>query len=391
MTFASDKINELPPYLFSAFQKRKKELEATGVDVIDLGIGAPDQPPPEFVIDSLIEAVKAPENHRYSTFEGVLDYRKAVANFYQRHYQVTLDPETEILALVGSKEGIANLVQALVNPNENVLIPNPGYPVYKTAVHLAGAKKIDLPLDEKNNYTPLFEELDKAELENTKLMFLNYPGNPTAATVEIDTFEKAIDFAEKEDVLVAHDAAYDLVTFNSYKSPSILQVPKAKERAIELGSLSKSFNMTGWRIGYAVGNKEMIKALSTIKSNTDSSQFIAIQKAAATALRSDLTTVKDNNDIFKNRMELVYKGLIDLGFEVEKPKGTLFIWAKVPEGYTSIEFSDLILDQIGVIFTPGIAFGSAGDDYFRISLSVPEQRLETVLERLKTVKYKGDV
>lgn len=387
MVFASDKVSELPPYLFSSFQKRKKELEAAGVDVIDLGIGAPDKPPPKLVVDSLIEAVKEPSNHKYSTFEGTLEFRKAVADFYKKNYQVTLDPETEVLALIGSKEGIANLVRAVVNPNEGVLVPNPSYPVYKTAVHLAGAKKIDLPLDENRNYEPLFEKLNKKEIQDAKLLFLNYPGNPTAATVEIDTFEKAVQFCEEQDILIANDAAYDLVTFDDYKSPSILQVSGAKERAIEIGSLSKSFNMTGWRIGYAVGNKEMIKALSIIKNNTDSSQFIAIQKAASTALQSDLSTVRKNNEIFKKRMELVYKGLVDLDFEVKKPKGTLFIWAKVPRNYKSLEFSNLILDQIGVIFTPGIAFGSAGDNYFRISLSVPESRLKTVLERLKTVKY----
>lgn len=389
MTFVSEKVNSLPPYLFAEFQKKKKILEASGVDVIDLGIGAPDLPTPDFVIDKLIEETRKPENHRYSTYSGCLEFKEAVAGFYQKHYGVDLDPQTEVLALIGSKEGIANLIQAVINPGDAVLVPDPGYPVYQTGVHLAGGKCVRLPLDPENGYVPIYDRLDEDDIIRAKLMFLNYPNNPTTATVHIDTFLEALSFSRKNKLILAHDAAYDLVTFNGYQSPSVMQAPNAKDWAVELGSLSKSFNMSGWRIGYIVGNKAVIQALTTLKSNIDTSQFLPIQKAAATALRSDFSSVAANNKVYEDRIEKLYAALDELGIQAEKPRGTFFLWAKIPDGFTSMEFTNKILDQAGVIVTPGTAFGPSGEGYIRISLSVPTKRLDEVINRLKTIDLKG--
>ncbi|MEN2465255.1 LL-diaminopimelate aminotransferase [Ornithinibacillus sp. JPR2-1] len=387
--YVSKKVKDLPPYLFSRFQKRKEALKAQGVDVIDLGIGAPDLPTPKFIIDKLCEEVQNPSNHRYSPYDGSKEFREAVAYFYQNHYGVELDPDTEVLALIGSKEGIANLMQATINPGDRVLIPDPGYPVYQTAVHLAGGRSTYLPLDVDNGYVPMFDRLLAEDIREAKLMFLNYPGNPTAATVELDTFMEAVAFGEKNQIAVIHDAAYDLVTFDGYKSPSILQVPKAKEVAIEFGSLSKSFNMTGWRIGYVVGNKELIKALHTYKSNIDTSQFLSIQKAAAHALKSDLADVRKHNEIFKERMERMYKGLTDAGFQLDKPRGSIFVWPKIPPGNSSEAFAHKLLEEAGIIVTPGTAFGPSGEGYIRISLSVELERIDEVIRRIKEFMSKG--
>ena len=383
MSFVSERVKSLPPYLFSEFQRKKKEMEANGVDVIDLGIGAPDLPAPEFVYEKLVEEAKSPLNHRYSIYSGMPSFREAVAAFYKKQYDVALDPETEVLALIGSKEGIANLVQAVTNPGDTVIIPDPGYPVYRTAVHLAGGVSVPVPLNVNNSYVPIYDKLSEEEVQQAKLMFLNYPSNPTAATVELETFTEAVSFAEKNNILLVNDAAYDLVTFDDYVSPSVLQAPNAKKHAVEFGSLSKSFNMTGWRIGFAVGNKEVIQALATLKSNIDTSQFIPVQKAAEAALRSDLSAVKENNRIYKRRMEKLHTALNEIGIKTEKPRGTIFVWAEVPDGYTSAGFADKILEEAGVIVTPGNAFGDNGEGFIRIALSVTEERLDEVIGRLK--------
>src|SRR5699024_3170284 len=386
MKHVSNKVKNLPPYLFSEFQKRKKELQSEGVDVIDLGIGAPDLPTPSFVVEKLIRSVKDPKNHRYSPYNGTMEFKEAVANFYKEQYGVDLNPETEILTLIGSKEGIANLTQAVINPGDKVFIPNPGYPVYRTAVMLAGGKPVEFTLKEENKFVPQFDTLDSIARE-TKLMILNYPSNPTSATVDLNTFLETITFAKKHNLLIAHDAAYDLVTFDEYKSPSIMQIPDAKKWTVEFGSLSKSFNMTGWRIGYVVGNETVIDALSTLKSNVDTSQFLPIQKAAATALKSDLSSVKENNHILQERMETMHQALSDMGIEAEKPKGTIFIWAKVPEGLSSTQFTDKLLNEAGVIVTPGTAFGSAGEGYVRMAFTVKKERIKEVMKRMKRLNF----
>ncbi|MFG6113584.1 LL-diaminopimelate aminotransferase [Halobacillus sp. MO56] len=379
----ADRVTSLPPYLFSIFQQKKKELEARGVDVIDLGIGAPDLPTPSFIINRLVAEVQKPDNHIYSSYNGCKEFRQAVADFYKNTYHVELDPDTEVLALIGSKEGIAHMAMTVLNPGDTALIPDPGYPVYRSAVHLAGGKTAYLPLNANNGYQPEFHKVPAEVWDAASVMFLNYPSNPTAATADVSTFDQAIDFARKHKLALLHDAAYSAVTFGGYQAPSVLQSRGAKEVAVEFGSLSKSFNMTGWRIGYVVGNKELVKALSIVKSNTDTSQFLPIQKAGATALRSDFSAVKENVAIYEERMIIMLDALRSIGIEVSKPRGTFFIWAPVPEGFTSASFAEKVLEEAGVIVTPGIAFGPSGDNYFRISLSVDTKRLQEAAERMK--------
>ncbi len=359
-----------------------KELQQEGMDMIDLGIGAPDFPTPEFIIDELIKEAKNPSNHRYSPYGGCQEFREAVAEFYQKRYGVTLDPDKEVLTLIGSKEGIANLISAVLNPSDTVMVPDPGYPVYESAIHLAGGKSLYLPLDASNYFQPNFELIPDEHYQSIKLMLLNYPNNPTAGTCELNTFKKAVSLAKQHDFVIAQDAAYDLMTFEDYRAPSLLQVNGAKDVGVEFGSLSKSFNMTGWRIGYVVGNQDLIDALATVKSNTDTSQFLPIQKAGAKALRSDLQAVHENNAIYEERLNHVISALDDMGIKVQKPRGTFYVWAEVPEGFTSMGFSEELMEKTGVIVTPGNVFGTSGEGYFRISLSHPKDRLLEAVRRM---------
>src|SRR5690625_3865396 len=386
MDFIANRVKEISPYLFADFQKKKQALIADGADVIDLGIGAPDGPAPDFIVDTLSKEAGKTENHRYSPFQGGARFRQAVAHFYKKTYDVTLDPDSEILTLIGSKEGIANLMQTLVNPGEEVLVPNPGYPAYKTAVHLADGILKDLPLDPTQGFKPNWDNVKNTD--NTKLMLLNYPNNPTGATISKADFAEAVDFAKKEQIIIAHDSAYSLVQFGNYQSPSIMQIEGAKDIAVEFGSLSKNFNMSGWRIGYVVGKKEVIQALATLKSNVDTSQFLAVQNAAATALESDLSFTRENSRVFEERMEMMYEAITRLGLKAEKPNGTIFLWAQVPDNYTSAEFATLLLNEAHMIVTPGHLFGSVGEGYIRISLTVDVERLKTVISRLEKVLKK---
>ncbi|WP_342772604.1 aminotransferase class I/II-fold pyridoxal phosphate-dependent enzyme [Oceanobacillus piezotolerans] len=386
--YVSNKIKNLPEYVFSEFQRQKEALQEKGIDVIDLGIGAPDLPTPSFIYDVLAQEAKKQASHRYSPFNGSYEFRSAVADFYKKQFDVDLDPDTEVLTLIGSKEGIVHFIQAVINEGDKVIIPDPGYPAYQMGVQLAGGQNVLLPLDTNKGFVPRYDLLSEADKKQAKLMFLNYPNNPTASTVEINTYKEAISFVKKHKIILAHDAAYQLVTFGEYKSPSVLQVQDAKKYAVEFGSLSKSFNMTGWRIGYVVGNKEMIQALANLKSNIDTSQFLPIQKAAAAAMRSDLKAVAENNLIFQSRMEKLQKALEELGIESEKPKGSIFIWAKVPVGYSSSSFANKLLEEAGIMVTPGTAFGLGGEGYIRISLSVAEERLDEVIRRLRRLSSK---
>lgn len=388
MVFISDIVRQMPVYLFSQIQRKKAQLEKQGVDVIDLGIGAPDLPTPEFICDVLDKEARIAANQRYSNYQGIAEYRKAVADFYMKHYGVEVDPETEVIALIGSKEGIAHLIQAVLNPGDKVLLPDPGYPVYQSSVHIAGGEGVLYTLSSEFEYKPDFKQISDVTAKSAKLMLLNYPNNPTSATVELETFKEAVDFARKHNLVVANDAAYSLVTFKGYKAPSILQVPGAKDYAVEIGSLSKSFNMAGWRIGYMAGNKEIIQAMLTLKSNVDSSQFIAIQKAAAAALKSDFRSVEANNEIYYERLQKLHHVLTELGLEVQEPKGTFFVWAKVPTGTSSQEFANKLLEEAGIIVTPGTAFGQGGEGYIRIALTVPVKRLDEVNNRLRKVMDK---
>lgn len=381
------RVKSLPQYIFSEFNKKKLELQKQGIDIIDLGIGAPDLPTPPFVLKTLFDEVQNPENHRYSPYQGIREFREAVSQFYKTRYNVDLDPEKEVLMLIGSKEGIYHFIHTVIDQGDGVLLPNPGYPVYRIATQLAGGKIFDLPLTAENNFIPDLSTLSTEQVSQSKLMLLNFPANPTAATVDSEFFAEAIHFAKNNNLIVANDAAYDLVTFQDYIAPSLLQVPGAKDVAIEFGSLSKSFNMTGWRIGYAVGNSELIQALARLKSNIDTAQFIPIQKAASVALTGDFSTVQQNNREFAARMELMYRILVETGFELKKPRGTFYLWVKVPEGYSSLEFAGKLMEEAGIIVTPGNAFGSYGEGYFRIALTVSQERLLEAGKRLKNLSF----
>ncbi|MEK4027120.1 LL-diaminopimelate aminotransferase [Pseudobacillus sp. FSL P4-0506] len=383
MRYQSQRISQIPPYMFAEFNKKKQMMQEAGVDVIDLGIGDPDLPTPQHITDKLIEEMAYPENFKYPSFIGCLDFRKAVAEFYKREFNVDLDPETEVLALIGSKEGLAHLVPTMIDPGEIVLAPDPGYPPYRMAVSLAGGKLHTMPLLQENNFEPDFQKIPENVAAEAKLMFLNYPGNPTAATVDVNFFRKAVSFAKQHEIVIAHDAAYNMVTFEGYKAPSILQAEGAKEAVVEFGSLSKTYSMTGWRIGYVVGNKEVIKALSIYKSNTDTGQFIPIQKAAAHALAGSQDCIKASNDVYAERMKAMTAALTSIGVNTKPTRGTFFIWAPVPDGYTSAEFANRVLEKTGVIITPGHAFGESGEGYFRLSLSVPTDRLTEAINRMK--------
>ena len=379
------RVQQLPGYIFSEFHKKKEALEKDGKDIIDLGIGAPDLAAPDFLVQVLTREAKKHVNHRYSSYHGIKEFRLAVSEYYKRRYGVELDPDHEVLLLIGSKEGIYHFIHTVINPSDVALLPNPGYPVYRVATKLAGGRIVDLPLTAENKFAPDFSNLQSDILQQVKLMMLNYPNNPTAATVKEEVFIEAVKLAKKYNFVVANDAAYDLMTFYDYRAPSILQVPDAKDVAIEFGSLSKSFNMTGWRIGYAVGNRDLIQALARLKSNVDTAQFIPIQKAAAMALTSDLSSVQENNREFLSRMELMYRILVESGFQLEKPRGTFYLWVKVPGGYSSMEFAEKLLLEAGIIVTPGNAFGSYGEGYFRIALTVSKERLQEAGKRLQTL------
>lgn len=383
MRYQSNRVAQIPPYLFAEMNKKKAALIESGVDVIDLGIGDPDLPTPKHIVDKLIEEMQDPQNLKYPSFIGCSEYRRAVADFYKRQFDVNLDPETEVLTLIGSKEGIAHIIPALIDPGDYVLIPDPSYPVYRMATTIANGQVYNMPLTQKNNFQPEFETIPEEISQQAKLMFLNYPCNPTTATVDLEFFQRAVSFAREHQIPIAHDAAYNMVTFDGYKAPSILQIDGAREIAVEFGSLSKTYNMTGWRIGYIVGNKEMIHSLSMLKSNMDSGQFTPIQKAAAFALNSDQSSIAKHNQIYKERMNVVLDGLASIGIKVDPPKGSFFIWAPVPAGYTSTSFVTSVLEQTGVMITPGNAFGPSGEGYFRISLSVPNPRLYEAINRIK--------
>jgi LL-diaminopimelate aminotransferase len=383
VSFQSNRVAQIPPYLFAEINKKKAALIESGVDVIDLGIGDPDFPTPKHIVDKLIEKMQDPKNLKYPSFIGCIEFRQAVADFYKRQFDVTLDPETEVLTLIGSKEGIAHLIPSLIDPGDFVLIPDPSYPVYRMATTLANGQCYNMPLTQENNFQPEFHLIPEEITQQAKLMFLNYPSNPTTATVDLDFFQHAVSFAQKHQIPIAHDAAYNMVTFDGYKAPSILQINGAKEIAVELGSLSKTYNMTGWRIGYIVGSKEIIKSLSSLKSNMDSGQFTPIQKAAAFALNSDQSSISRHNQVYMERINIVLNGLASIGLKVDPPKGSFFIWAPVPAGYTSISFVTSVLEQTGVIITPGNAFGPSGEGYFRISLTVPNPRLYEAMNRIK--------
>lgn len=377
-------LNHLAPYLFAQIDAKRDALVAQGVDVISLGIGDPDMPTPSHIVDALIKAAQNPANHQYPDYAGSLAYREACADWMRDRFGVTLDPKTEVLALIGSKEGIAHLHTAFVNPGDYVLAPSIGYPVYSGGATLQSANTYFMPMTAENGFLADFEQVPEDILKRAKIMFLGYPNNPTGAIATEEYFDKAIDFCIRHDLLLAHDNAYCEIGFDGYRASSILERPRAMECCIEFFSLSKAYNMTGWRIGFAAGNPYAIEALGTVKNNLDSGQFGAIQDAAIVALRSSQDCIDEMNAIYMRRRDAIVEALQAIGLECNTPQATIYVWAKVPNGYTSAEFAEKLLEQAHVIVTPGSGYGPDGEGYIRISLTTPDDRLLEAVDRIKT-------
>lgn len=376
-------LNHLAPYLFAQIDAKRDALVAQGVDVISLGIGDPDMPTPSHIVDALIKAAQNPANHQYPDYAGSLAYREACADWMRDRFGVTLDPKTEVLALIGSKEGIAHLHTAFVNPGDYVLAPSIGYPVYSGGATLQSANTYFMPMTAENGFLADFEQVPEDILKRAKIMFLGYPNNPTGAIATEEYFDKAIDFCIRHDLLLAHDNAYCEIGFDGYRAPSILERPRAMECCIEFFSLSKAYNMTGWRIGFAAGNPYAIEALGTVKNNLDSGQFGAIQDAAIVALHSSQDCIDEMNAIYMRRRDAIVEALQAIGLECNTPQATIYVWAKVPNGYTSAEFAEKLLEQAHVIVTPGSGYGPDGEGYIRISLTTPDDRLLEAVDRIK--------
>ncbi|MCL4079630.1 LL-diaminopimelate aminotransferase [Coriobacteriia bacterium Es71-Z0120] len=379
----ASRIANLPPYLFAEIDRKKEAKQAQGIDVISLGIGDPDTPTPDHIVDAMARAIRDPKNHQYPSYFGAKRYREAAAEWMRRRFGVDVDPATEVLALIGSKEGIAHVFLAFVDPGDYTLVPGAGYPVYHTGGILSGGQSWFMPMTEENGFLADFESTPPEVLAKAKMMFLSYPNNPTSAIATEEYFDRAIAFAREHDLLLIHDNAYSEIGFDGYRAPSILERPGAKDVAIELFSLSKAYNMTGWRVAFAAGNAQAIKALGTVKSNIDSGVFTAIQDAAIEALLGPQDSIQELCALYQRRRDLVIDTLHRIGLHAQTPKATIYVWARVPEGYTSATFAEKVLDEANVIVAPGNAYGPSGEGYVRISLTTPDDRLEEALERIK--------
>jgi LL-diaminopimelate aminotransferase len=382
----AQRISELPPYLFAEIDRKKSEMIRKGVDIVDLGIGDPDLPTPPRIIEALKKAVEDPSTHRYPSYAGMQEFREAVARWYGKRFDVHLNPDTEILSLIGSKEGIAHIPLAFVDPGEVVLVPSPGYPVYPVGTLFAGGVPHVMPLLKENRFLPDFSRIPPDIAEKSKLMFISYPNNPTGAVAEGDFFERVVGFASENNIIVCHDAAYTEVFYDGYKPQSFMQVEGAKAVGVEFHSLSKTFNMTGWRIGFVVGNEEVIAGLGKIKTNVDSGAFEAVQRAGIEALDAYEEEHGRILEVYQRRRDLMVEGLQEAGFELEKPMATFYLWIEVPRGYSSAEFTELLLTEAGIVVTPGNGFGDWGEGYVRISLTIGEDRLREAADRIKTLK-----
>jgi LL-diaminopimelate aminotransferase len=379
----AQRVQQLPPYLFAAISRMIEAKRAEGVDVISLGIGDPDLPTPPYLIEVLKRAAETPANHRYPESEGLPAFREAVARWYAKRHQVTLDPRTEVVSLIGSKEGIAHLPLCLIDPGDVSLITDPGYPVYEVATMFAGGETVRVPLREEDGWLPRLDEIDEADAARARILWLNYPNNPTGAIADLGFFERAVAWARAHDVVIAHDLAYADVTYDGYVAPSILEVEGAREVAIEFNSLSKTFNMTGWRVAMAAGNAEVIDALTRVKSNMDSGLPQAIQEMASAALDDPRDSISSHNAIYQRRRDRVVAVLQELGLRVEPPKASLYVWARLPsDERSSGDYAARLVNETGVVLTPGASYGPAGEGYVRISLTVPDERLEEALARL---------
>ena len=382
----SDRINKVPPYLFFEISKKIQAKKAEGKEILDFGIGDPDIPTPDFILQKLIEESSNPVNHRYPESDGMIELRETIANWYKKRFKVNLNPENEVIGLIGGKEGIGHAALAFLDPGDIALVPDPHYPVYSRGTWFAGAECHFMPLKEENNFLPDLENIPSDILKKAKIMWINYPNNPTGAIAGLDFFNKAIEFGIKHDIAILHDAAYSEITYDGYRAPSIMEIPKSKEIAIEFHSLSKAYNMTGWRVGSVVGNKDLISAITTIKSNLDSGIPQAIQHMGIEALKSDGSVISNNIEIYKTRRDRLISALELIGLEIKSPKAGLYLWAKVPSGYNSASFTELLLEELDIVVTPGNGFGDSGEGYIRLSLTTSDKDIEKAIERLESSK-----
>ena len=381
----SDRVKNLQPYPFVVIEQKKREALAKGVDLIDLSIGDPDLATPDFIVESLRKAAGIQDNQHYPSSAGMMSFREAVARWYGRRSSIKLDPASEVVSLIGSKEAVGHMPLAYINPGDIVLVPSPGYPVYEIGTMFAGGQCHFMPLTAENAYLPLLDAIPSDVRKRAKLMWLNYPNNPTAAMATREFFEGVIEFAREHDIIIVHDAAYSEMYFDGNKPLSFLEVDGAREVGIEMHSLSKTYNMTGWRIGYAVGNSEIIAGLSKIKSNLDSGVFQAIQEAAITALDSDESVLDGLRQTYQARRDAMYDGLSSAGFEVNRPGATFYLWMKVPDGKSSADYAAVVLEKAGVLATPGSGFGGPGEGYIRFALTVGVERIKEAVERIKAI------
>lgn len=384
----ADRLKKIPPYPFVEIARLKAKAIAEGVDLIDFGIGDPDRPTPPHIIEALCDAARDPRTHTYDESDfGLPEFRAAVARFMKRRYGVEVDEATEIQSLIGSKEGLAHIVWCYANPGDVVLVPDPGYSVYKVNAVFCTAVPYAMPLLQSNGYLLDFDLIPSDIAKQAKLLFLNYPNNPTGAAADLDFFERAVQFAKDHDILICHDAAYAEVTYDGYRAHSILEVPGAKDVAVEFHSLSKTFNMTGWRVGWAVGNSEVIAALSKLKSNLDSGVFMAVQRAAIAALDGPDEHIEEMRRGYQERRDLLVDGLKALGWPVEKPRATFYIWSPVPRGYTSERMARELLTECGILAIPGAAYGEHGEGYIRLSLTIKgDDKKAQIQEALRRIE-----
>ncbi len=373
--------------MFKEIDQKKNEAWSKGVDIIDLGVGDPDHPTPQRIIDAMSAAVKDPGNHHYPSYSGSGEFKKAVAEWYMNRFSVFLDPETEVITLIGAKEGIAHIPLAFINPGDFALVPSPAYPVYDISVMFAAGNPYYMPLLKENGFLPDLASIPSEICKKAKMIWLNYPNNPTGAVAEKDYFQGLLEFAHKYGLLICHDLCYSEIAFDGYRPMSILEIEGAKDICIEFHSLSKTFNMTGWRIGYAVGNPDAVNGLGAIKSNIDSGVFKAIQVAGIEALKGEKEFTPPIVEVYRERRDIMVKGLRECGFEVERPKATFYLWIPVPEGYTSIGLASKLLTEAGIVVTPGNGFGAPGEGYIRIALTREKTRLLEAIDRIENIGF----
>ncbi len=379
----SERLKKIPPYLFAEIDRKVAEAKAQGKDVISLGIGDPDTPTLQPVVDAMHEAINNPANHDYPPYNGTANFRKAACDWMKKRFGVELNPDTEMLCNIGSKEAIAHVFFAFVDEGDYTLVPDPGYPVYKNATIFAGGTPYSMPLLEENGFLPDLDAIPEEVAKKSKLMFLNYPNNPTGAVATKEFFKKAVDFCKKYDILLCSDMAYSEMTYDGYKAPSVLEVEGGMDVALEFYSHSKSYNMTGWRVGFVCGNKDAVKALGTIKNNIDSGTFKAIQDAAIKAFEIDESYIESLNNVYQERRDVMEAGLKELGWDIKPSKATFYIWIPVPQGYTSEQFATKMLEEAAIVVPPGNGYGKYGEGYIRIALTKDVEVLKKCINRMK--------